>query len=515
MPLQIIKSALRSRAVRSEIGIRKIEPGVLSRGTGLGELGSHIVNGLGKLLGFIVSSVINVASWGLTEIWSLIVQASTFVWNFNWNISDKDLDRQIKGQWDSFGSLLGGLAGNAFGWFSCGILPGASIFAFNRALGLYVLKEVGEEALEELAGNLSNVVRQSIRNVASQTFAWVFKNWRNWMKQPNNVFAKALFGDRYKDVMKEWGKSGGPVWSFAKKVEDKVESISDPFWRNFVEEFLEEAWDGCVEAGFVVANSVESYLAMQKQSKNLILGPERLIEITPDREAEEEKIILSGPEELIKTQLPQTLATHQLLDNRDVGQIVGQPADDEARGAELTLRLKIILYNSPAPPWRGRRVDRPTQVTITIPDVRRTALDWEKIRYACGGQNGYLWGRFKAVAWLTNRRSLTVYGASASEAEQRLKLFAALSEAQIKTINITEETKEGDRLLNPGLYKEVTRVYPAYCFVMNRELVLAGDKGRPVGKQRYRDKRYRLNLWQSTKPYDWEEKIAEVLRKSN
>lgn len=513
MPISISKSALPSRAVRNAIGLRSFTPS-LSQSQGSGNAIQWIVGGAFRLGKFLLSTLFNFASFTLSSLWGLIVQGVNFVWTFNWNASDQDLDRQARAQWNSLGGLLGGLAGNAFGWFACGILPGISIFTFNKAMGLYVLKEVGEEALEELAANVANVTRTIFRNLSRNAFTWAFKNFRRWMKEPGNQFAKALFGDRYDQVMREWGRQGGPSWSFASALEDRIERIPNKFLQQFLEEFLEESWDACVEAGFVVANSVESYLAMQKQSTGSILGPERIIEVMPDREAESEKLILAGPENVLKAQLPGVLANYQMVENRDIGQFVGEPWSDEARRGDLTLRLKIILYNVAAPPWERVRQGGIRRVTVTVPDVERSKLDWEKIRAACGGANGYLWGRFKATARLTNKRTMIVYGGTANEAEERLRTFLSLSDAKIKTIEVTEEMKEGDRLLNPGLYKEATRIYPAYCFVLNRELVIAGDRGKPVGKNRYVDRRGRLDLWTATKPHDWDTVVADVLRRS-
>lgn len=510
MPISLVKSSLSSRSVRNAIGLRSFTPS-LSAEQKSGNIIQRFVGGAFRLGKFLFAPLLSFGAFAWNSFWGSLVQARNFIWTFNWNTSDQDLDRQARARWENMGSLLGGLAGNAFGWFSCGVLPGVSMFRFNPAMAVYVLKEVGEEALEELATNAAFVVRTIFRNLAQDAFSWGFKNFRHWMKQPDNVFAQALFGDRYAQVMKNWGRQGGPSWSFASALDEVVESIPNKFWRNFAEEFLEEAWDSCVEAGYVVTNSVESFLAMQRLQQETVLGSERVIEVTPDREASSEKIILAGPENVLKVQLPAVMVQHQLIENRDVGQFVGQTVPDEARMGDLTLRLKIILYNVAAPPWEGSRNPKVRRVTVTIPDVKRSKLDWEDIRNACGGRNGYMWGRFKSVAKLSNGRRMEVWGATKSEAEDRCKAFIALSEAELRTMNTTEELKEGDRLANPGLYKESTRIYPAYCFILNREKILSRDRGRPVGKHRYEDKRFRLDLWTSVKPFDWDETVQEAL----
>jgi hypothetical protein len=110
-------------------------------------------------------------------------------------------------------------------------------------------------------------------------------------------------------MVKAWGEKDSKPWSFALATEEFVEKIPNTFIRNFVEEFLEESWEGCVEAGYVVANSIDSYLAAEKfkQSTMPILGDTKILEITPNRAFPEDKIILAGPKETLKSTLVQTL----------------------------------------------------------------------------------------------------------------------------------------------------------------------------------------------------------------
>ncbi|TAG73301.1 MAG: hypothetical protein EAZ23_10865 [Oscillatoriales cyanobacterium] len=79
-----------------------------------------------------------------TKLWSWIVGGVQFIANFNWNISDESIDKQIEGLWDAFGGLLGSAVGRAIGWIGCGLVPAAAIMTFNEALATHLLKEVGE-----------------------------------------------------------------------------------------------------------------------------------------------------------------------------------------------------------------------------------------------------------------------------------------------------------------------------------------------------------------------------------
>ncbi len=53
--------------------------------------------------------------------------------------------------------------------------------------------------------------------------------------------------------------------SLAKFVEAKIESITDPKMRAFIESAYEEFWESCAEASLVVANSLDSFIALQRQ----------------------------------------------------------------------------------------------------------------------------------------------------------------------------------------------------------------------------------------------------------
>jgi hypothetical protein len=81
-----------------------------------------------------------------------------------------------------------------------------------------------------------------------------------------------------------------------------------------------------------VAGGIDAWLAQQKLANNSVLGADRTIEITPDRSAPDERIVLSGPEAVMRPTLVNVLATHQMLGNRDVGVLInGTPVDDYVR----------------------------------------------------------------------------------------------------------------------------------------------------------------------------------------
>ncbi|MCV3216030.1 hypothetical protein OGM63_21380 [Plectonema radiosum NIES-515] len=279
-------------------------------------------NSAKRLTGFIFQSVGNFLSFSLTSLWGFFTSTLQYLWNFNWNITDKEIDTQIQAKWDALGSMLGGTLGSFVGYLGCGVLPAATIFAFNEPLGAHIMANVSEELVDEFSENLGSLIRYTFVSGTQALILSSFKNARKFIKS-NQALAQSLFGGDTSKIIKAWGAEDSKPWSFALKLEETVEAIPNTFVRNFVEEFLEESWEGCVEAGYVVANSIDSYMAAEKfkQQQLPIFGKDKYVEVLPNRENKEEKIILAGSTELLKPIIVQTLASHQLMGNKDIGTV--------------------------------------------------------------------------------------------------------------------------------------------------------------------------------------------------
>jgi len=228
-----------------------------------------------------------------------------------------------------------------------------------------------------------------------------------------------------------------------------------------------------------------------------------------------ERIILKGRAETLKPIITEILALHQLIHDRDIGEFCGYPLDEYVRAKPQRFKLKIVFYSVQTPPWRSLDNSDLVRATYHVPFVQRSKIDWETIKTACGGATGYLWGRFFCNASVqdddANIRKMHVYGATAAEAEQRLKAFLTLTDAQILTLNITEEQREGKRASDKKLYKEATRVYPAHFTIIHQEKIITESNIATLSGN-YRRTKFRIPLWTSTKPDDADEKIIEALR---
>lgn len=509
----VVTEGLKSQQVRSALANlfggddRTIERGENGLFESAGSIIQAALSFLGGLLGF--------AQWSLSSLIGWLQTGTYYIWNFNWNQTDAQLNSQLEAAQAGLAGISGGALGNFLGYATCGIIPAAGITVFSPQLGLYLLREVGEEAAQEAVGYISAMASASFSLSLQTIFFSSFKGNRALYNAAANIAGNALDlvipGNLNWDKYREQRSKENGLVSFSDFVEESLETLPIPA-QAFFESFFEELGEGCFEALYVLAGSFDNWLGEQKLAKEQILGPRRQIEVTPNREIPNEKILLVGPEELLKQDLVTTLSHYQLLDNKDIGQFVGQPAEEYCLAKRLGLRVKLELYPYPAPNfYRGENI-RPRQVTFNVPDVLRTKLDFATLKAACGGSNGYQWGRYLALAKLDNGRQLQVYGANPGAAEGQLKRLLSLTDAKIVTLSINETQLEGELQQRPVLRKNPRIVYPGYVTIWNRdELLDTVTAGRSAPRGNFKDKNARLPLWMDSKPLNFDSVIAEVL----
>lgn len=522
--LSIIAQNLKSRVVRNRITnntgkreIAKRDPDTLLPRFIRDLLGS-IFGQVWRLRNWLTSGLLG-NTFSFSSIMAWLEQAFWGIYYFNWQISDSEIDRLLAQQKTILAGYLGSTAGNLAGYLLCGVVPSATIMTFNEPLGAYLLKEVGEEALEELVSNLQLLLRATFnmgaQRIAYESFKNMRKNVREFVKDPNSPqsqFIRRVFGNNLDNALRSWGKEGNKPWSFAGAVEEWIESFKDPAIENFLENFVDDLIDSCIEAGYVIAGGLDSWVAQQKLAQATQFGVEEVVEIQPNREAPQEKIVLAAPRELMKTELVATMREHIMLDNRDVGMWVGEPVRENLRNDPISIQLKISLNAVAQAPFVTPEGKKSKRVTITVPNVDRAKIDWQAIKTAVGGTNGYLWGRFVAKGKFEGGYDMKIYGATADEAKDRLKACAVFSKSQILGITVTEETREARRLQYSALYKQPTRIYPISFTIINQQRVLNEESGRASLSGIYKQKDSRIPLNVPTKPNNFEEIVAELFR---
>lgn len=189
------------------------------------------------------------------------------LYTFNWNISDTDIKNQLKSSMDGLYGQLGEATGTAVGWLVCGILPSTLTFAFNPGVAKMVMADMTAEAQEEIWGTLASCQNSAIALLGNALMLNGYKSARRWLKRPDSPFYKFL-KDHFGEAFTKWGDEGQAAFTFSNAVEEKIETIPDPGWRNFTEEFVDSLLDSCTEALQNLGNSMRTHMsayAMMKQ----------------------------------------------------------------------------------------------------------------------------------------------------------------------------------------------------------------------------------------------------------
>jgi hypothetical protein len=484
--ISLARSALRSRVVREIIGTRTIdifasltqsEQAPVANAEGIIPRFFSAILGIGqRLVGFLTKSLFDFGGWLLKNAWDIIVELSFEVLSFDWNQTDIEIQRQIDAGAVQIAGALGNLAGTGTVWFGSVGLAGVLAMKFPILGGQLAIK-LAEEGGEEIRGTIANLITVS-KSVATRNVVLGTLLTARRMK---------LFGLAPITTKKE-------PWTIAEAIENRVEEIDNPALRSFVEQFIESAGEAIIEAGYVASYVFDDYYSASKLASTKQLGQQRAARITPDTRVSGETILLRGPQQTVIQQVQTALVQHQLIHNRDVGEIVGQPAEDWLRGTFQRRKLTLVFKSREKPPWRaGAGEERTKEVTISIPEPK-VGLNWQEIKTAA---RKWTWGRFRAKADLTEGRQMAVYGATSAEAESKLREAIALSTLDILTINVSEEK---DR--NPTMRKDPTEVYPAYATLLVRKGNLDPTGRTDLSGNTYGEETVRFELWTDSEPVD-------------
>lgn len=293
MTLSLSLGNLNSRATRRSAapsgGVRRIATNATTesneQGGFLGFFNGALKFGV-SLVSKAFGLITNVLKFSWSALWGGIVRGTQFLLNFNWNITDKQIDDQIKQAEIGLAAARGSLAGQSLGFAVCGILPTATIAVFNEALALHMMAELGEEAADEIATSLATLVSLQLQQTVRRGFFGLFKNYRTLFRGAAVGFANVLVqaGVLSQESVDKANKNRNQPWSIASALEDTIDSITDPSQQAYAEEFWDEFGDSCIEAGFIVASGADSFFAMQQIANRSLLGSERIIEIDPNRD---------------------------------------------------------------------------------------------------------------------------------------------------------------------------------------------------------------------------------------
>ncbi|MBL1177826.1 hypothetical protein [Pantanalinema sp. GBBB05] len=449
---------------------------------------------------WIGKEVWNFIGGSLTGVWGIITNGIQNIWRFDWNAADAELLALCESRNEQIAAAWGSLAGQGIGWLA-GIAVGAGVSLVvpvigSAALARYIAGKTAEEALEELAPAFRNVFLLTSSNLITNATINLYLNYRRFLKNLPHDTLVGIFGDDTANFITNiWGRGtqGGTKLSFsAYFIEEPVERIDNKLIKTFVENLLEEAWDSFVEAGFVVASQLDTAYSQQKLNNQNQLGTQRSCELVLDTRAPDEKLYFQNvPQQMLIPAVQSAINTHRMIHNRDVGQIVGQPAEEWIRAKPHYRQLVILFYAKERPPWRDTKGNMVKKAVYSIPDVK-VGVTWQEIKTAA---KPFTWGKYRATANLDNGRQMAVYGATPEEAKKVLNSLLMLSTAKILTLSVTEEEIRPARLK-----KSATKMYPVYATLLARRDSVTG-KGLPTLDNRVLSEReIRFELWVNQEP---------------
>jgi hypothetical protein len=492
MGLSITRSELTSNAIRKTVGekgngIRKITAKLLAKKEGLDwvfDLGKRFVGWLAGVTGAFVQ-------WAVARIVSWVVTSAIQLYYFDWNQSDAAIAAQIQANNLAILRSAGALVGTTTGWLVCTAVMSAVEFKFPVLRGK-VVTELAAEGKDEVFSAFRSFLSQTGESLKQNLLLWGYSGVRKLLNPKGN-----------------YNKEGAKPWILADKIDEKIDKIGNEYLKNFLQGFKEAAEDSLIDcfytAGYLVQMAVDDHYAVQKQAMGQVLGVERTIEITPDREnAPNEKIRMHAPTQLLKANIATTLSTHKLVANRDVGLIVGQPALEFVTARPLERSLLLIFRSLESPPYYIRSVDARgklkskacKQVEVTIPDPIK-GITWNKLKEACVK---FTWGAHSCTVRLDNGRQMIVHGSTKTEAEGAMRRFLRLTTAQPLSFKFHEEgTKK-----NLGLVKKPTLVYPSLATLLVRRPTGENPDLQTLDGRKLKESTQKVEIWRNKPPSNFQ-----------
>ena len=488
MPQVIRRFLLASRNSRT---VRSV--GGQIRGIQRSESGSFITSFGRGFMARLLEGVVNFISFSITSVFNWVMGTLQYLWFFNWNITDTEIDAQIQQSFVQIAGMLGDFTGQALGWLICGLGTTLVVGKFNPALAAYLRQALSEEAIDELAGQLAaytiNIIQISLRNI----WLSLYKGTRSGIKK--------LFPE-----LQGWGEEGGESWSFAGKVEDAVESIPNDMIRNYVENLLDGLWDGCYESGLVLAGAADQFYAQQALQQQVTLTQTSIT--APGRDVPLE--VYATPGTRVQA-IAQAIATQQVIGDNEVGQYVGS-GWETIRQQPLTIRLIFHFANKEKPPFNFTRYN----AQLTSSEQPRKTIIWQRVSVADVNRAKVTWEAFKTIKpfitgnqrytckWDNGRQSQIITN-SEMDAEQLFNQLAYFTDAKILDISEGKIIKRN----NPATKREVQKMYPCFTAIINQYKMASGDRQLMTGA--YERLQAKFPIYYETKPSTVDQQITNML----
>lgn len=479
------QDSLASQITRNFIGERTFSDlaNSFTSSQGQGGVLGFLFDGSKKFGGFLLGGL-NFIGWSIGALLQWAITTSLEIFAFDWKQSDAEIASNIGSSNKFIGQQWGRLTGQGLVWLaSIGLAAGltAKFPVIAGRMALTFAEEAGQDLKGTFTSVLSSTSSELVNMVAISVYGGARWVYRELTKDPNGTRKKE------NQAFKKLYDTGKSIWKYI------------PF-KNLISGFIQGLGDGALDAlydvAYTISFSIDDHFAATREATNPRNNePERIIEVFPDGDANsEERILISANQSEAITQLDSYLNTYRIVQNRDVGVIVGQPHEDWY-GLKPQARKLIIEFRDKEKPPFANKQGKTLRVQISIPDAKR-GIDWNDLKTKIPK---YTWGNSWVKVIFSNRRFMQVWGATEKEAEQQARTLAQLSTLEI--IQISSGTVQTQ---DPRKKKKATLVYPCFAQMLVRETVINPNNAVTIDGKNKNMTRDRIEIWRDEKPSNFE-----------
>lgn len=424
-----------------------------------------------KFLGFIGSGLVGFIGWTIKEAIPYIIEKTIELTNFDWNQSDQEIGNTLSGNNHSIGRQLGNWIGQGAAWLVSLAISSTLTIKFPVFAGRLSL-DLARDAGQQLSGGLLSTL-MSVGETLVESFALAVYSKSRKLFAPETPTNK----DR-----KPW-----IISNEINKLTQKIpgSNLVKGLGGGTIDGFL----DGILDVAYTISFSLDDHYEAMRESQNIYEEPVRRVEVFPDANSDE-SVIIEDTQSNVETSIYQYLSTHQLINNRDMGVVVGMPYDDWYTMRPQGRKLVIEFNGKEAPPFIDNDGKRTKRVQVSIPNVK-AGIGWNDLKSI----RRFTWGGYMARGVFDDRRQMTVWGASQSEAKNTLIDLARLSTQQLLRVSVSHAEIE-----NPRRRKKATVVHPTYAIMLIRKDTVSTNDTILIDEQNKAMSRQRVPIWKDNPP---------------
>jgi hypothetical protein len=152
---------------------------------------------------------------------------------------------------------------------------------------------------------------------------------------------------------------------------------------------------------------------------------------------------------------------------------------------------------------------------IDIYNIDRTKVDnWNTLKMAVGGENGYMWGPYLIEAALPDNNIIRCFASSEDEGIDLLEQLSQFSKAEQDYEKVIwqsrHEIRKGTRKKYDSTYKTPRRAYPYEVVIVNQIAILNEENGKTTHTGTYTSNEAKIPLWGDKEPDNFKKQIQEL-----